>query len=178
MHRISVTREMSNDVAAVWSVLDDFGSVYKYNPGVKSSSILGQKATGLGAQRICNFYDGSSLKETITKYEPNHGYSFRLHDFALPLKEATSHFKLTPLSGGRSLLSITLEFVPKFGPLGWLLGKVMMRPMLRKALRALTKGLEDHMNTGELIGKDGALMGQTQRIKHQHAGTPEMGVGR
>jgi hypothetical protein len=70
MHNVTVKREMNHSVEDVWKVLDDYGSVYTYNPGVKTSEILGAKQTGLGAQRECKFYDGSSLKETIFKFGP------------------------------------------------------------------------------------------------------------
>ena len=31
MHSITVKREMNENVEAVWKVLDDYGTVYKYN---------------------------------------------------------------------------------------------------------------------------------------------------
>ena len=158
MHNITVTREMNNNVETVWKVLDDYGSVYKYNPGVESSEILGEKNTGLGARRVCNFYDGSSLKETIIKYVPNQGYSFELSDYSLPLNRATAHVQLEPLSNGKSMLSITLEIEPKFGPIGWLMAKLLMRPALTKALIGLTKGLDDYMTSGRLVGESGELL--------------------
>lgn len=158
MHNVTVKREINHDVGSVWDVLDDFGSVHKYNPGVKTSSIIGNKQTGMGAKRACDFYDGSSLKETIIKYTPNQGYSFALSEFSLPLKQATSHFKVAPLRNGNSELTVTLEFQPKFGPVGWLMAKLLMRPMLTKALQGLTKGLDDHMTTGKFVGEDGRLL--------------------
>jgi ribosome-associated toxin RatA of RatAB toxin-antitoxin module len=158
MHNVTVKREINHDVESVWNVLDDFGTVHKYHPGVKTSSIIGDKQTGMGAKRVCNFYDGSSLKETIIKYTPNQGYSFRLSDFSLPLKSATSHFQLEPLDKDKSLLSVEIEFEPKFGPLGWLMAKLLMRPMLTKALNGLTKGLDDYMTSGQLVGQGGELL--------------------
>jgi ribosome-associated toxin RatA of RatAB toxin-antitoxin module len=158
MHKVTVKKEINHDVKSVWNVLDDFGAVHKYNPGVKTSNIIGDRQTGMGARRVCNFYDGSSLKETITQYRPDEGYSFALSEFALPLKQATSHFKVTPLSNGNTELTITLEFEPKFGPLGWLMAKLMMRRMLTKALRGLTNGLDDHMSTARLIGVNGQFV--------------------
>ena len=158
MHSITVKREMDNSVEAVWKVLDDYGTVYKYNPGVATSEILGEKKTGLGARRECHFYDGSSIKETIIRYVPNEGYSFELSDFSLPLKRATSHFKLAALSQNKSLLSVTIKFEPKFGPVGWLMAKLLMRPMLTKALNGLTKGLDDYMTSGQLVGESGELL--------------------
>jgi len=158
MHKVTVTKEMSHNVEAVWKVLDDYGSVYKYNPGVKTSDILGAKRTGLGARRQCNFCDGSSFKETIVEYVPNEGYSFTLSDFSLPLKSANSHFGLTAISGSKSSLSVTLEFEPKFGPLGWLMAKLLMRPALTKTLNGLVSGLDDYMKSGQLFGESGELL--------------------
>ena len=158
MHAITVKRQLNNNVEAVWKVLDNYGAIYKYNPSVETSEILGEKITGLGASRVCHFYDGSSLKETIIKYVPNQGYSFELSDYALPLKHATSHFQLEPLPGNNSLVSVTLEFQPKFGPLGWLMAKLLMRPMLTKALNGVIKGLDDHLASGRIVGQDGVLL--------------------
>jgi len=158
MHTITVKREMNENVAGVWKVLDDYGTVYRYNPGVESSELLNDKKTGLGARRVCHFYDGSSLKETIIKYVPNQGYSFMLSDFSLPLKRATTHFRLAPINEDKCLLSVTIEFEPKFGPLGWLMAKLLMRPMLTKALNGLTKGLDDYITSGRLVGQGGVLL--------------------
>lgn len=158
MHKVTVKRKMLHNSTAVWKVLDDFGEIYKYHPDVKSSNILSQKATGTGAQRVCNFHDGTSIKETIVKYDANHGYILKLTDFSVPLKEANAHFKIESLNNNQSLLSITLVFIPKFGPLGWVMGKLMMRPMLTKALKKLGKGLDDYIRTGQFIGKDGSLL--------------------
>ncbi len=158
MHNVTVKREMNNTAEAVWKVLDDYGTVYRYNPGVETSEILGEKKTGLGARRACHFYDGSSLKETIVRYVPNQGYSFMLSDFSLPLKRATTHFQLAPIHKDKCLLSVTIEFEPKFGPIGWLMAKLLMRPMLTKALNGLAKGIDDYMTSGRLVGQSGALL--------------------
>lgn len=162
MHKVKVTKNMNSDAATIWRYLDDFGSVYKYHPGVKSSEILGNKKTGLGARRQCNFYDGTSLKEKITHYDEGRSYSFELSDFSLPLKSATAHFVLIPRGPNSASLSVTLKFKPKFGPIGWLMGKLLMKPMLTKALKELTKGLDDHIRTGQIIGSKGELLVVTQ----------------
>ncbi|MCZ6882715.1 MAG: SRPBCC family protein [Gammaproteobacteria bacterium] len=161
MHSVNVTREMNSDAVTIWKSLDDFGGIYKYNPGVKSSEILGNKKTGLGAHRQCNFYDGTSLKERITHYDEGRSYSFELSDFAMPLKTASSHVEVIPRGANSSSLSITLKFDPKFGPVGWLMGKLLIRPMLKKMLNGLLKGLDDHIRTGRIVGSDGELQVKT-----------------
>lgn len=158
MHKVTISKRLNHKVADVWQLLDDFGAIHTYNPGVESAEVLTRQSTGLGARRICRFYDGTSLEETITQYAPGRGYSFELSNFALPLKSATSHFEVAQRPGGGAQLSVTLEFVPKFGPLGWVMAKLIMRPMLTRALNGLTKGVEDHMRTGLVVGQDGALV--------------------
>jgi len=102
MHSVKVTTQMNSDAATIWKVLDDFGSVYKYNPSVESSELLNAKKTGVGAARQCNFYDGTGLKEKISHNEPGRSDTFDLYDFPMPLKKATSHFEVTPISGNQS----------------------------------------------------------------------------
>ena len=38
------------------------------------------------------------------------------------------------------------------------MGKLLMRPMLTKALKGLTKGLDDHIRTGRIVGSKGELL--------------------
>ena len=38
------------------------------------------------------------------------------------------------------------------------MGKLLMRPMLSKALKGLSKGLDDHIRTGQIIGSKGELL--------------------
>jgi len=157
MHQVKVRREIKADIKKVWAVLDDFAGIYKYNPGVKSSKMLSKTTTGIGAKRICYFDDGTSLKETITHYKPMSGYSFDLSEYSLPLKEAKTQFLLEPIGTSSSKVTVILSFIPKFGPLGWLMGKLLMKPMLTKALKGLTKGLDDHIRTGKTVLTDGSL---------------------
>jgi len=56
------------------------------------------------------------------------------------------------------VLSVTFELEPKFGPLGCLMGKLILRSMLTQALNGLTKGLDDHLTTGQVIGANGELL--------------------
>ena len=151
---------------------DDFGDlsiavvIPCLNEEVAIAGVVNDFRAALPSARIY-VYDNASTDGTvdvagkagaIVRCEPGHGYSFDLSEFALPLKQATSHFDLIPISDGRSLLTVTLEFIPKFGPLGWVMGKLMMRPMLLGALRGLTKGVDDHMSTGAIVGKGGVLL--------------------
>ena len=158
MHHVNVTRDIQISKESVWLALKDFAGIYKYNPGVKSSELLSRQPIGVGAQRICHFYDGSSLKETITHYNEQQGYRFELSEFSLPLKKAFTEFSISPMGEHGCRVTVTLSFIPKMGPLGWVMAKVLMKPMLTKALKGLTKGLEDHVKSGLIVSQDGSLV--------------------
>lgn len=46
----------------------------------------------------------------------------------------------------------------RLGLLGWVIARLMVRPMLQRALRDLGQGVDDHLSTGAIVGKDGALV--------------------
>lgn len=157
MHTVIANRVIDVSLNRVWAVLDDFGNIYKYNPGVKSSTLLSTTKSGIGAKRICHFYDGNSLKETITEYKDKQGYSFVLSDFKLPLKMAKTKILVRAKGENATQIQVVLSFQPKFGPLGWLMAKVLLKPALKKAMKGLTKGLDDHIRSGQIVSQNGEL---------------------
>ena len=69
MHNVSVTRVIDVPVEEAWRTLDDFGAVYRYHPVVVESPIQNGISSGLGAERVCLFDDGGTIREAITAYE-------------------------------------------------------------------------------------------------------------
>ena len=111
----------------------------------------------MGARRVCNFYDGNSIKETIVPYEPGKGYSVTMEEFSLPLKQGFIHLDVSSIDDRRSRVSIRMEFEPKFGVFGWIMAKIMMKPMLKSRLKEIFPGLETHILTKKVIGEKGML---------------------
>ncbi len=157
MHRVTVSKEINVNAHSVWAVLDDFESIYKFNPDVKNSELLSIQKTGIGAKRTCFFYDGTSLKETITDYKASSFYEYELSDFKLPLKSASCRWSVIPVNEHSCTVKASLTFTPKFGPLGWLMAKLLIKPTLTKAFKGVFKGLDDHIRTGKIVSKDGSL---------------------
>jgi hypothetical protein len=46
-----------------------------------------------------------------------------------------------------------MSFAPKFGPVGWLMGKTVMKAQFRKTLGSVIHGLETHMRTGAVVSR-------------------------
>ena len=49
METINVKKVIDAPVEKVWESWDDFGNIYKFNPGINASRLLGEDSTGIGA---------------------------------------------------------------------------------------------------------------------------------
>ncbi|NKB90399.1 MAG: hypothetical protein GKS06_19510 [Acidobacteria bacterium] len=152
MHEVSVHRDIAVPAETAWEHLSAFGDVYKIHPFVTRSYVTGEDATGLGATRVCVLDDGNEIAEQITEYREGHGYTVSITDPGpFPLREAVARIDVEPRAAG-SRVSINMRFQPKFGPLGWLMAKAMMRREFGRRLGLLIEGMEEHAQTGRPVG--------------------------
>ncbi|WP_461536296.1 SRPBCC family protein [Spongorhabdus nitratireducens] len=138
----------------VWAVLDDFSSIEHFSPTVKHSPVEGSKQSGLGAQRVCQFHDGTSAVEEIIDYREGESLKVELRDHPMPFKKFYAFMKVKPVNQQTSILTMAMEFDVKFGPLGWLMANILMKPMMRKVLKKILTGLAYHSATGKSVGKE------------------------
>jgi hypothetical protein len=144
--------------------LEDFSSIEKFATTIKSSPIVGDIRSGLGAKRKCVFNDGSSLVEGIIEFNQGQDFIMALSEYSLPLKsiQATMHVKA--IDTNSSELSMSSELIVKGGPLGWLIRALMMRPMMKGVFRTLMSGLVYHVVTSELVGEKAPSNGALENI--------------
>jgi len=158
MHTVVVEREMDVQADRAWSILDDFGGIYRFHPNVEKSSIQNGIDSGLGAERVCHFDNGDQVREQITGYEAGEEVTVEITDPGnLPLKTAVANIALTRLENNRSRVRFKMSFQPKYGPIGWLMGATVMQSQFRKILSQVLAGLETHAQTGEIVGRRDAL---------------------
>ena len=92
----------------------------------------------------------------MLEWEPGRRQKIELSEMPMPMKRAVAEFTVAPRGDRDTEVSITMVFTPTFGPLGALMGVLMMKPMMRKIFAQVLQGLEHHARTGEAIGKGGA----------------------
>ena len=143
----------------VWAVLKDFGGVHRWHPKVERSPLTGARNEGLGAGRVCHFYDGTSVREQVVEYAEGERMRVELSEFSMPLHRAEATLALRALGQGRSEVTFSMDYDVKFGPLGWVMNSLMMQPMLGKLFEQILEGLRHHVTTGELVGRDGERQG-------------------
>lgn len=137
----------------VWGVLDDFASIQNYHPLVVRSRSTNEKPNGAGAERFCRFEDGNVIHERIVEYRGGEDYRVHIYDVGkLPLRHAYARVGVTSTAPGASEAFFEFEFTPKFGPLGLIMGELMMKPQFRKLADRILEGLDVHVKTGDVVG--------------------------
>ncbi len=154
MHTVHVSRDINQPHRLVWSALDDFGGIHKFHPLVESSPIVNGIGSGEGAERVCHFKGGGTLHERVVDYTPERKMTVTVLEAGkFPLKAARAELEAVPTDQGVTRTSMTMHFQPKFGPMGWLMAKVLMKKRFERVLTGMLKGLEEHVaRQAELSG--------------------------
>ncbi len=145
---------MGHPVDKVWSTLADFGGIHRYSGAVESSPInRGTPDRGIGAERRCQLYDGKHIQERVTEFTEGSRLALEVFDTSMPMKSAAASFDLQPTADGGCELTMTMEYVVKFGIIGRALDAVMMRKEMIKSLTLLLAGMDEYAKTGRAIEK-------------------------
>lgn len=129
-------------VDEVWAVLERFMHIDEFAPQIARVEALSQNDAGLGAKRRNIFENGGSMVEEVIAWTPKQSFTVRLSEMDnMPLKAAQSTTLLTS-KGGKTQVTWGFDYQVKFGPLGWVLGKTLMKMMMGKVIDANLKGLD------------------------------------
>lgn len=118
---------------ALWALLADLEAVQRYNPTVRSARVLDGPRTGVGAARRCDLVPEGRVVERVTVWEDGAAVGFELVESDWPVHFLRWTTRITPRDGG-SVVSQELEYQVKFGPVGWLLDRLVMRRKLTTTL--------------------------------------------
>jgi hypothetical protein len=120
---------------SVWAVLADLEAVQHYNPAVRTAAVRGARRTGIGAERVCDLLPKGRVVERVTHWEDGRAVGLEVAQSDWPIRFMHWVTRIEPKDGG-SLITQQLEYALKFGPLGWLIDKLVMK-------RKLTATLDD-----------------------------------
>jgi len=135
----TITRQIGAPVETVWEVLNDFGDIYKWSPGVTASELTSEGAVAEGSTRHCDFAPFGGVDERIERYEPHARLTVNLFETSkLPISGAIADFNIAPKDGGTEL---TLHYSYTPNMLGRLL-KGYTDKQMRKGIGGMAKGLQ------------------------------------
>lgn len=131
-------------VDRVWATLADIGSISVWNPGVKDSHLTSDVDSCLGATRHCDLGGRNYLKEEVVKFVSGEALTMRIIKTNLPFQRADIRFQLAP-QGAATRVSVSPEYRLKFGPIGKLMDRLMVRRTYEKGMQGLLRGLKSHI---------------------------------
>ena len=130
----------------VWKVLADIGNIHQWNPGVISSHTTTEAKTGVGSGRHCDLGGKNYLDEKVVEWEEGSRLTFQIIGTNLPFKNVDIRFHLRG-DGDSTLITVSPDYRLKFGLLGKILDALFIRRMYSKGMRALLKGLKNHVES-------------------------------
>ena len=139
MSEFTVTCRIDAPVETIWEVLDDFGEIARWSPGVKRSALTSEGSVGVGTTRHCDFSPLGGVNERIDRYLPNERMTVHLYDlFKMPVSSAIADFKLAAHENA-SVLTLDVSYTPnRLGRLA----KGMTDKQMRKGMNSLAEDLK------------------------------------
>lgn len=145
MPEFTVSRRIDAPVGKVWEVLDDFGDIAQWSPGIKTSELTSEGPVGEGTTRNCNFVGLGGVNERIDIYLPNERMTVNLYEtFKLPISGAVADFNLASVEKGTEL---TLHYSYTLNRLGRAV-KGTTEKQMKKGINGLA---DDLRSASELI---------------------------
>jgi hypothetical protein len=127
----------------VWELLANLEEVARYNPGVRSAETIGARRTGVGAIRACDLVPKGRVVERVTHWEEGHVLGLEVTESDWPIHFMRWVTRVEPSDGG-TRISQELEYELKFGPVGWLLDRLVMKKKLTETLDGVFSSLVKH----------------------------------
>ena len=151
MPEIAIARRIAAPVSVVWGVLDDFGDIQRWSPGVTRSFLTSNGPVGVGTTRHCDFPIGGAT-ERIEVYEPHRRMTVRLTEmFKMPMTDAAADFSLRPSSEGTAL-TFRYDYTPS--RLGSMMGGLLEK-MMAKGTVGIVTGLQQECERLAATGASG-----------------------
>ncbi len=140
MPEFTVSRHIDAPIEKVWEVLDDFGGIARWSPGIRTSELTSVGPVGEGTTRNCDFVGVGAVNERIDTYLPNERMTVNLYEtFKLPIEGAVADFNLASVEDGTEL---TLHYSYTLNRLGRVV-KGTTGKQMKKGINGLADDLRD-----------------------------------
>jgi len=125
--------EINAPIEKVWGILIDLEQVGNYNPLVESVKYISDKKIGVGASRRCEFKPKGYAKERVTGVRELASVSMEMFESEWPLQHMrwTNHLAT---QNGHTVVTTITDYKMKFGLVGSLLDKLVMKSKFNKIL--------------------------------------------
>lgn len=146
---VSVVAEVS--VERAWEILQDFSLAHNYVPGITRTEIVSTRPSGIGAHRRVYDEEGDFIEETIIEWQEREGFVIKIHEGDAPIapfERAEFSYRLAPVSGGKTLITLGMTVELPLGSVGAKLGEWFIVPVVEDNLVQVAAGMKHYYETG------------------------------
>lgn len=154
MVKAHIERVIDVPLERAWEIISDFSNVQNIHPLVDTVDQLTSNGKGLGAVRRCNLYDGNEAIERIEAWdERNKTYTIKYTDGSLPMNSVDVDLKAVAVGKDQTKLVAEMSLKAKYGLLGKIMERLVIKPQLGGAVGNLFAGVESYDKTGVQVQK-------------------------
>lgn len=179
MTQIHSEIEINAPKEKVWGILADLSSAERYIANVSKSYYVSEQKEDVGARRVCEFVPMGSVTESVAEWQDGERVTLDIRPGKIgpPFKVANARFAVGQ-DGDETVVTLTVDYALKFGPLGKLLDALLVRSRMRKAFGDVLLGLKHYSETGEIVSPSvlkrvKSAVGQKLFRRHVPAGSAQ-----
>ena len=143
MHKLDQEIVAGVSPEAVWKVLEQFGSVDQWAPGMHSSSLSGEQTSGVGTRRVMRHRWGFRIEEEVTRWADGQGMSFVLTKAPFPMKNVHENWSAI-YDNGFTTVTTEVNYGMRLGFLGRFIDWVLVQFVVRREMRSGLRGLKQY----------------------------------
>ena len=129
----------------IWSVLATPDLLERYDPTVRKSSLISDVKTDRGAKRKVEMQDGKNwFEEVITECNAGESLTYELTACSFPIHNLKHSYSFQKLDG-QTKVSQTMEYTVKFGILGKILDRLVIRKQSDTGIKRFFDGLKSYI---------------------------------
>jgi carbon monoxide dehydrogenase subunit G len=152
MARISGEIHIQAAKEEVWATIADLGAVQGFHPGVCTSYYTSERRQGVGASRHCDLKPFGSVEERATEWNEGESVTLEIYDGKSMPPFRAAHGKMSVESNGAGTIArLTLEYEMRYGLLGRVMDRLMVRSRFERMVPAVLAGLKRKMENGTVV---------------------------
>lgn len=164
METLKVRLSVDAPADAVWRALADFAELHRFSPDLRATRLITPIARRIGAKRRSEFYSGGFLVEEVTEWREGESLTTEWVESPFPLDWAQQTVSVRGEADQSAVIAVELAYQPKNGFFGRCLDRLVWRHRYARRLRAMVRGLEFYVLTGEAVGEHGSLAGTGREL--------------
>jgi ligand-binding SRPBCC domain-containing protein len=129
---------------AVWQALTHLDLLDQYDPAVRSSQLVGEQTSGLGAQRRCDLRPTGWLIERVAVWRPEESLAFELVTCSLPVSRLRHDYTVTQVAV-ETVVTQVMTYELKYGVAGKALDIAVLRRQWDRGIKGFLHGLQQHV---------------------------------